>query len=392
MSFGKWLASVRVNVTAAAAGKASAHPVTIVAGNEASDADSIISALTYAYFRGCKDSEKNATQTIPIIACNRSDMMLRRETVHLLGLCGVVHGDLLFLNDPEMDKILASVEQVVLVDHNKAVGPLAPFDAKVTEIVDHHKDVKSHGHVVGELRKIAFEGEHATAGSCCTLITEAFLASAAGKELLLQDGGAVARALLGVILIDTINLDPKAKKATPRDIAAVAELELMAPLPPRAELFTQLDTAKFDAAFWDSLAVDQCLRYDYKQFENDGKVLGMSSVLCPLESLAGKVGWCEELNKWSSKVDLYGVLTNSKTAGGGPPQRQMALVSSDGGVLAAQAANFAAAYDAPALQLEPMELAGPPGLKVFRQHNTSASRKQVAPCLGAFFAAKGSGL
>lgn len=362
--------------------------MTLVIGNEASDADSIVAALTYAYFRAREGGDEHAGRTIPMVACDRADMSLRRETVHLLGLCGVEHGGLVFLDDAGTGEILARAERVVLVDHNQAVGPVASLGDRVAEIVDHHKDSEAHGHVVGDLRKVAFQGGKATAGSCCTLVAEAYLASDAGRELLARDDGAVARALLGVILVDTVNLDPKAQKATDRDTHAVEVLERLAPQPPCAELFKQLDGAKFDAAFWDSLALDQCLRYDYKQFEARGKVFGLSSVLCSLESLASKAGWCVEVGKWAGKVDLYGVLTNVKSAGGGAPHRQIALVSGDAGACAAEAADFAAAYKEPPLQLEPMELQGPPGLKAFRQLNVAASRKQVAPCLSAFLHAR----
>ena len=80
--------------------------------------------------------------------------------------------------------------------------------------------------------------------------------------VLARDGGAAARALLGVVLIDTANMDPKAKKVCPRDSAAAAKLTKLAPGPSQGELFRQLDAAKFDADLWESLSIQQCLRYD----------------------------------------------------------------------------------------------------------------------------------
>ena len=84
------------------------------------------------------------------------------------------------------------------------------------------------------------------------------------------------------------------------------------------------------------------------------------------------------------------MLTQVKPAGGGPAARQLMLYASDGAVTA-QAAAFAQAYNSPSLQLEPIRVAGPRGLQAFAQKNVAASRKQVQPCIGAFFEAGAAG-
>lgn len=108
------------------------------------------------------------------------------------------------------------------------------------------------------------------------------------------------------ILIDTINLDKEAKRATERDIAASRELERriswstsesrktsadvftersadgLAQQNPPGEtptnlcssapsggadaMFNVLRNAKFDPQFWKELSAMDCLRYDYKEF------------------------------------------------------------------------------------------------------------------------------
>merc|ERR1712070_1232582 len=141
---------------------------------------------------------------VPVVACNREDMKLRRETVLLLKSCGVDCEDLVFLDDPGIGALLARVSRVTLVDHNKATGPLEALADKVVEIKDHHKDLGAHPNASGDKRAIAFEGDKATAASACSVITEAYLACNR-KDLLARDNAAVARALLGVILIDSAN-------------------------------------------------------------------------------------------------------------------------------------------------------------------------------------------
>ena len=60
-------------------------------------------------------------------------------------------------------------------------------------------------------------------GSCCTLVTEKLLA------LDLLDGQMVSL-LLGSILLDTINLDPRAGRATDKDRNIVKQLQDKFPL------------------------------------------------------------------------------------------------------------------------------------------------------------------
>ena len=217
--------------------------MTLVSGNEASDADSIVTAQVYGYL---KQQQSPSVPVVPVVMCNREDVTLRGETTQLLRKCGVDHEDLVFLDDPYIEKLLDGVAEVVLTDHNKAMGKLERLSDKVVEIKDHHKDLGAHPSAAGAAREIAFEDGKATAGSACSVITEAYLSTAHGRELLARDGGAAARALLGVVLIDTANMDPKAKKVCLRDSAAAAELTKHAPAPSQDALFQQLDAAKFE--------------------------------------------------------------------------------------------------------------------------------------------------
>lgn len=379
-SLGVWAAGLRQQAFAS-----EAQGVRLVSGNEASDADSIVTALVYGYYKHCTRKEADGP-VVSVVMCNREDVTLRKETTLLLELCGVDFHDLVFLDDPGMEGLLGRVEEVTLTDHNKAMGKLAALGDRVVEIKDHHKDLGAHERASGCSREIAFAGDAATAGSAASVIAEAFMSSVSGRALLARDNGAAARALLGVILIDTVNLDPSAKKVCPRDTAAAVELLSIAPEPEQHDLFKRLDAAKFDSLFWDSLSIAQCCRYDYKEFTTGGKTYGLSSCLCPLEVLASKSGWAEEVASRASQLELFGVLTQVRPEDGGPAARQLMLHCKDE-ALTAKAAAFACAYESPCLKLEPFQVSGPSGLKAFWQRNTGASRKQVQPCLGAFFSA-----
>lgn len=96
--------------------------------------------------------------------------------------------------------------------------------------------------------------------------------------------------LRGVILVDSLGLDRNLPKVTDRDIAAVEALEASTTdLPARQELYQELNEAKFDPSWWESLSMYDALRYDYKQFaqakaSGEGKwTYGMSSILLSLD-------------------------------------------------------------------------------------------------------------
>merc|ERR1711972_617690 len=98
-------------------------------------------------------------------------------------------------------------------------------------------DLGQHEQVKGDKRNIAFQGQLATAASACTVVAEKYFANPRGKELLARDNGAAARALLGVILVDSMNLDPNAKQVCDRDVAAANVLMQIAPQPSREDLY-----------------------------------------------------------------------------------------------------------------------------------------------------------
>lgn len=275
----------------------------------------------------------------------------------------------------------------------------------ITEIVDHHKDNGAHSGVTGAKRCIAFEANGPLAASACSVVCEKFLAHPKGREILARDSGAAARALLGCILIDSANLDPKKKKVQPRDIAAAKELETFMKRDPT--LFDQLDEAKFSPSLWTSMDVKQCMRYDFKKFEAKGKTVGLSAVLCDLKKVSGKKGFVDECQKNMAEYDVFIILVQAKQGGAAEGNacmqglaklcgekkepvavktaRQIAVMSTNTG-MAAHLADFLLEYKSPGLELEHLSgLTGPDGMKSFEQRNLSASRKQVGPAVLAFF-------
>lgn len=197
---------------------------------------------------------------ISMLTMRRDDLKLRSETMVLLrdeaGLGTADFENMVFAEDMSVGDdgdILgllgdAGALDVVLTDHNQVcaqfshlgkVGLLCGVGSglsasrshwtdwscvqHVVRIVDHHQDEGLYTTTVPkECREIAFDMEKCKGiASTCTLVWEWF--SKHCTAALPQ----VAVPLLGVILIDSGNLDPAARKVTPRDdVAGKALLDL----------------------------------------------------------------------------------------------------------------------------------------------------------------------
>eukprot|EP00903_Cladosiphon_okamuranus_P010485 g9918.t2 len=333
----------------------------VYSGNEACDMDSMCSAICMAFLKqsvaaGGAGADGGEVVYVPVMPIPRADLALRREVLVLFELCAVEPSKVLFSDDLDLSALQGEGRlRLTLMDHNAVSGGLSTLGDAVVEIVDHHKDLEQHPGVQGAARDIAFDASDGSGwglvGSCCTLVAERILAQEQESKVLSSD---VARMLLGVILVDTTNLDTEAKLATERDVAAAEQLSsrvswTSSPLRGLScatpdELFDSLRNAKFDPAFWKELSATDCLRYDYKNFHPAGESsggdkscdggadgeghqeprslkFGMSSVLCRLETLAAKggdKGSGEELAAFATArgVDSLAVMTVTPDAEG----------------------------------------------------------------------------
>lgn len=82
-------------------------PLTVVTGNQSADMDSVVSALTFAYFSNLHSKQ----YIIPLINIPRRDLKLRRDIVTLLDYYSITEDLLFFVEDfqnivKESDQIL----------------------------------------------------------------------------------------------------------------------------------------------------------------------------------------------------------------------------------------------------------------------------------------------
>lgn len=401
-----------------------------VIGNEAGDADSIISAIALAYIDSVQQQQEEPSTDVavktPLISIPRADLSTQRpETALLLDLAGISHAinDLLFIDDPVIvDNDVHMNDNhpclVTLVDHNRLKETFQEKYWKVLEIVDHHYDEGDHtDSCSGAARKIAFADNTALVASTCTLMVERL------KETWNPPYPvSIGVLLLGVILLDSVNMIPKAGKGTPRDGAAIETLldktdwQDLSPKaaallnvssetgkPDTQAFFDSLQNAKFDASFWKALTVRDALRLDYKRFstENSGTSVsfGVSTVLLPMQDFVSKSNLVDGLLGYMQEadVDFLGVMLtytiDSKGLGrqlvlcgrkSFPMEEMIQFIKEKGELSLTEA-------EADAVSSSCNKDENGLTLRLFNQGNAKASRKQVAPILLQFFERGASG-
>ncbi|CAI5734319.1 unnamed protein product [Peronospora destructor] len=343
-------------------------------GNEAADADSIVSSLTYAFMHAQQHSD---TLHVPVLPITRAELTLRCDVAALFEALDVDTDALVFVDEFPWD-IKAKVK-VTLMDHNAFSNKkIPPVDGmKVIEIVDHHSDLGQH--LGAEKREVAFADGNALVASTCTLVAERLekVAHHDAHKLL-------STMLLGVIALDSINFDPSAKKVTPRDVNAAQKLEKVA-FAKKEELFKWLEAQKFNSAHWKAFTLENCLQVDYKEFTFAKKV-GISVVLVDLETLVLKSKDAAALRKRLStycklNVLAFVVVVAMFMTPDGQCHRQLLFFQENG-----DDAKHCVAFlnREGSLLLNPLQLPEThrhEHAAAFNQLNVGASRKQIAPLI-----------
>jgi len=382
-------------------------------GNEAGDADSILSSLSLSYVNSLskKDTCNSADEitSLPLVSINRNDLSLRRDVLIILEMAGIDAKELIFLDD-EIFQTVAKDDsirkQITLVDHNKLRYDLRSLKNDVVEILDHHKDEGDCESVEGKVRNIAFDGNTALVGSTCTLITERLMELENNSKV---DTG-LGLVLLAVILLDTMNMSKEAGKGSARDQVAVDFLmrftnwdaleicdetaqkiynnsENKSGPPCRSRLYEYLRDSKFDVEFWKSMGPRDALRIDYKRFEpssENASVFGLSSVLLDMSDLMSKKSFYDDAIAYMAEagIGLLGVLT--MVIVDDKPQRELLLVGEENRVdsmtqflLHSDAASFLELSRAN----DDVTIGGEMIATELKQGNPKGSRKQLAPVM-----------
>lgn len=402
---GKFLRDQRKHLSAWSHAKLpSSQSVTVVVGNEASDADSIIAALTYAYLKASlqtMEPAKHQRLFLPVVKCKRKHMRLRQETLEILKYAGVRRHDLIHMDDKDFGPLMRLIDaedprfNFVLVDHNKADGLLeGKIDGRVSEILDHHKDLEAHD---GKREVIAFDDKHGVpiVQSACTIIAQEFLASKIGRELLKEDDGAVASALLSVIVIDSKEF--KGQDSDDADMRVAERLKADIPNVDSSEhlQFKWLMNKRTNHSFWSSATLEENFLYDFKQFDSAGFTCGISSTFLSLEDLERKLKDPDQVSAFEEYVQdptdpdpdaevqstIFVIMLKRD------PMHLAVLTKTPG--LQGFTRKFLVSSNAEILDLKSAKALHKSGYGIFSylQGNSKASRKQVGPTCQALLRA-----
>ncbi|SCU91851.1 LAFA_0F06238g1_1 [Lachancea sp. 'fantastica'] len=348
----------------------------IVCGNESADLDSVVSAITYAYFSYIKNP---GVQIVPVINILKADLELRRDIVWVLKKRNIPHNLLYFHEDlHDMRKRFRGPIEAVLVDHNDSQSLAKKVVDSVVGIIDHHEDLGLHKDISerhGGPRIIR------PAGSCSSLVFNFWNESLKnGSEQ--KFGGSDALSLcLGALLIDTTNM---AYKVEDPDKEAHAAYKELLPNVDFEVYSSQLRQAKDDIA---GLSLRDILRKDYKEFvfsKTKGTVkCGFASVVKPFNWINAQFPdqqFLEACSKFVDErnLDLLLILT-SWTDSKAQFKRQIALYVKEKRSM--EVSSKVIENITALLKLQSIEVLEAPceNCAFFAQLNTNASRKQVVP-------------
>ncbi|EDO15708.1 hypothetical protein Kpol_1000p20 [Vanderwaltozyma polyspora DSM 70294] len=349
----------------------------IAIGNESADFDSVVSAIGYAYcdyISGHQDG-----YIVPVINVNRPDLKMRRDIVFALQKFDI-DDDLLFFKEDLEEWSGRSVSiEAVLVDHNVISRSIKEFVGSISSVIDHHKDEGLYLDATPRIVK--------TTGSCSSLVFNYWQEKLGNNPSL----NPIVPLLLGAVLIDTSNYQYKVE--TP-DIEALERYKMYPTYIERNRYYEELKTAKDDIK---GLSIIEILRKDYKQFvftKNNTKItIGIASIVKSMDWLYNEYngsqnfedGCLQFLN--SKDIDILLLMTAWSDENGF--NRELVAIPKPE---FAKLSNTLINQVNDKLELKPVSngnikrasLDSSPTL-AFKQLNTQASRKQVAPYIEEAF-------
>lgn len=320
----------------------------VVLGNEASDMDSVVSSVVYAFIT------RNKGTVAPVLAIQRSELPLRADVQLALRDCGICESWIQTTEEMGHDELQQC--EVALVDHNSLAPRFEFLKEKVCAVVDHHRDE-------GEF-KDATPRVIAAVGSCSTLVAEA--ARECGSLCT-----SAARLLLAGQLLD-VGVGAKGDRGTSRDAVAHEWLINEAGINKESleKWMQDLSHARLDV---DGLTGGQLLRRDSKLVEIGSIRVAIASIPTAIRRVSEN-----ELNEYALEAGVETVMVLSRVGS----QRETLLWGDTTVVQCISEAVKASAHigwkkrtfewEVESQKTEALTL-------YFSQSNSAVSRKQILP-------------
>lgn len=258
--------------------EANLDTVHVVVGNEACDLDSTVSCLLMFHIISKMSDEingkdKGRTLYIPLLNVARDQLDSKHEVLWFLEKTLSIDKSFLTCKDDidwkEIKRNGIDV-LVTLVDHNfndefNEIG-------KIVEIIDHHQ-IQNPAWLTERHSSIRLTLD-TSVGSCTTLIAERLFYIYAEHHV----PDEILLLIYGTVLLDTINLNEKAKRFTRRDVYLLQKLDALLgnKRPQRDELYKQLVEVKNTIR---ELNFVKLMKRDLKVYKDKhGKRIGIASL------------------------------------------------------------------------------------------------------------------
>ena len=359
-----------VTVAKEAALHSDTNELALVLGSQTGDVDSMVSALAQAYF---DEQSVSKTTRYPVFNAPRETICLHEDAARLFADCNLDTSSVTCIDDvdlkPSHDH---SKLGLTLVTHNALSPDQRHYATDVISIIDNHRDETQDAY------EDTVEKHIEEAGACATLVAARFLDE---MPHALEKNPDLVRLLLGVILLETVNLNPEAGRTTAKDRDIAARLGEYVVFNAES-VFPQLQSARFSPS--EHLNAYNLLRRDYRDgaVEAPGGVrAGASSITESLSAFLTRPDASDALERFASERDtsvllLVCIFFDDESR---MPRRQLGVYCRDDRLRERTVAYLA---EQDLLALSPLTTSLTP-IAAFAQGNVKASRKVVLPLLVA---------
>ena len=287
-----------------------------VVGNEACDADSIVSAIVFSEHLNYIDSANNKFYGA-FVQCSEDQLKDRLDFAEILSIAGL---SLAQITIRSIRDDVADIDSWILMDHHFP-SPLffrAVPRPKILRVLDHHPVITRES----DLFLQGVEHEIRLVGSTCSLVAEKVDFFTLRRQSVLM--------LLLVIVLDTANLNSEVGIATDLDMEMHKSLSIHLNLFSTEAYWNRLVKSKFSPSYWAGASSEKMLSYDFKQVD----CVGYSTVFVRIDRLSATDVSEFAKSRKLRYVVVIGAYLPEKQSADSLPNRELLVFSEDSRSLA----------------------------------------------------------